>query len=65
MFIFKGEEIGMLDYRDITWEDTVDPQACNTNNPSPDVYKGYSRDPQRTPFKMNTIYYNDILENKL
>lgn len=48
---FKGEEIGMLDYRDITWEDTVDPQACNTNNPNPDIYKSYSRDPQRTPFQ--------------
>lgn len=31
----------------LTWEETVDPQACNTN---PDVYEQNSRDPCRTPF---------------
>lgn len=35
----------MLDNRDISWEDTLDPQACNTN---PDDYVWASRDPQRT-----------------
>jgi alpha-glucosidase len=45
---YNGDEIGMLDYRDISWEDTVDPAACNTN---PDVYKKFSRDPERTPFQ--------------
>lgn len=31
-----------------SWEDTKDPAACNTN---PEVYKKYSRDPERTPFQ--------------
>lgn len=31
-----------------SWKDTQDPAACNTN---PDVYKKYSRDPERTPFQ--------------
>lgn len=44
---FKGEEIGMTDVF-ISWEDTVDPQACRTN---PDVFDQYSRDPARTPFQ--------------
>lgn len=44
----QGDEIGMVDYRDISWEDTVDPAACNTNR---DVYKKFSRDPERTPFQ--------------
>lgn len=26
---YYGDEIGMVDYRDISWEDTTDPQACN------------------------------------
>lgn len=43
---FKGEEIGMTDVF-ISWEDTVDPQACRTN---PDVFDQFSRDPARTPF---------------
>jgi alpha-glucosidase len=42
---YNGDEIGMLDYRDISWEDTLDPQACNTNDPN--NYKDASRDPQR------------------
>lgn len=46
---YNGDEIGMLDYREITWEDTLDPQACNTNDPL--NYEWASRDPQRTPFQ--------------
>lgn len=32
----------------ISWEDTRDPQACNTNS---SVYESKSRDPARTPFQ--------------
>lgn len=46
---FMGEEIGMLDVW-ISWKDTQDPQACNTNS---SVYWKYSRDPERTPFQWN------------
>ncbi|XP_070505137.1 maltase 2-like [Chironomus tepperi] len=47
---YNGDEIGMLDYRyGISWEDTVDPQACNTNDPMNYVWA--SRDPERTPFQ--------------
>ncbi|XP_055375861.1 maltase 2-like isoform X2 [Condylostylus longicornis] len=45
---YNGEEIGMIDYREITWEETKDPAALNTNK---EVYKKYSRDPERTPFQ--------------
>lgn len=46
---YQGEEIGMVDNRDgISWEETVDPPACNSNK---DEYKWRSRDPQRTPFQ--------------
>lgn len=34
----------------ISWEDTQDPKALNTN---PDVYLQYTRDPVRTPFQWN------------
>lgn len=34
----------------ISWEDTVDPQACRTN---PEVFHQFSRDPARTPFQWN------------
>lgn len=44
---YMGEEIGMKDVW-ISWEETVDPQACNTNK---DVYDAHSRDPARTPFQ--------------
>lgn len=43
---YQGEELGMLDGI-LTWEETVDPQACNGN---PDLYEDNSRDPCRTPF---------------
>ncbi|KAG5676142.1 hypothetical protein PVAND_005993 [Polypedilum vanderplanki] len=45
---YNGEEFGMVDYKNISWKDTQDPAACNTN---PDVYQKYSRDPERTPFQ--------------
>lgn len=32
----------------LSWEETVDPQACRTN---PDDYDAVSRDPARTPFQ--------------
>lgn len=41
-----GEEL-VLENVHLTWEETVDPQACNTNR---DVYEENSRDPARTPF---------------
>ncbi|XP_062137455.1 maltase A3 [Drosophila sulfurigaster albostrigata] len=44
---YQGEELGMTDVW-ISWKDTVDPSACNTN---PNVYEHYSRDPERTPFQ--------------
>lgn len=43
---YQGEELVMEDVI-ISWEDTLDPQACNTN---PQVYHAASRDPCRTPF---------------
>nr|XP_029715280.1 maltase 2-like isoform X4 [Aedes albopictus] len=45
---YYGEEIGMLDFKDIPWEDTKDPTARNTNK---QVYMDFSRDPERTPFQ--------------
>lgn len=45
---YNGEEIGMEDKSDISWEDTQDPQACNTDE---DTYKTRTRDPNRTPFQ--------------
>lgn len=45
---YNGEEFGMVDFKNISWKDTQDPAACNTN---PDVYQKYSRDPERTPFQ--------------
>ncbi|XP_037823517.1 maltase A3-like [Lucilia sericata] len=46
---YNGEEIGMKDVW-ISWNDTVDPSACNSN---PDIYETLSRDPERTPFQWN------------
>jgi alpha-glucosidase len=43
---YQGEEL-VLTNIPISWEDTLDPQACNTN---PQVYYSKSRDPARTPF---------------
>ncbi|XP_036333123.1 maltase A1 [Rhagoletis pomonella] len=44
---YNGEELVMTDVF-ISWEDSVDPQACNAN---PTNYYGYSRDPARTPYQ--------------
>lgn len=43
----KGEELGMTDVV-ISWEETVDPPACNKNE---STYYSASRDPARTPFQ--------------
>ncbi|XP_055632787.1 maltase 2-like isoform X2 [Toxorhynchites rutilus septentrionalis] len=45
---YNGEEIGMEDYMNISWEDTKDTAAKNTNR---QVYMQYTRDPERTPFQ--------------
>jgi alpha-glucosidase len=47
---YNGEEIGMSDVW-ISWEQTVDPQGCNTD---PNTYDKVSRDPARTPFQWDT-----------
>ncbi|XP_068145403.1 maltase A1 isoform X1 [Drosophila tropicalis] len=44
---YQGEELGMTD-AEISWEDTVDPWACNSN---PEIFEQYTRDPARTPFQ--------------
>lgn len=50
--VYMGEEIGMNDHREISWDDTEDPQACNTNDT---YYKNVSRDPVRTPYHVRNI----------
>lgn len=45
---YYGEEIGMVNNMDITWEETVDPAACNYLEEN---YQDESRDPVRTPFQ--------------
>ena len=47
MHLVQGEEIGMIDQW-LSWNDTVDPAACNTN---PSTYEHFTRDPERTPFQ--------------
>ena len=44
---YQGEELVMTNVH-LTWEETVDPQACNTNDKV--NYEESSRDPARTPF---------------
>ncbi|XP_037955939.1 maltase A3-like [Teleopsis dalmanni] len=46
---YNGEEIGMTDVW-ISWEHTVDPQACQSN---PNEFERLTRDPVRTPFQWN------------
>lgn len=53
---YNGDELGMVDYRDISWEKTQDPQACNLNDPL--NYKDASRDPQRTVFQWDDSAYS-------
>lgn len=36
----------------VSWEDTVDPSGCNTDDPI--NYWKSSRDPERTPFQWNS-----------
>jgi len=48
---YNGDEIGMVDKRDISWKDTQDPQACSMGKA---YYAIASRDPERTPFQWNT-----------
>ncbi|XP_040157610.1 maltase 2-like [Anopheles arabiensis] len=50
---YNGEEIGMVDYRDMSWEDSLDPQGSNVG---PELYKWKSRDPQRTPFQWDDTH---------
>lgn len=57
---YNGDEIGMLDHSDISWEDTLDPQACNTNDP--ENYEWASRDPQRSPFQWDGTAYAGFKE---
>ena len=45
---YNGEEIAMEDKLDLTWEETMDPQACNAD---PETFQKLSRDPNRTPFQ--------------
>lgn len=45
---YNGDEIGMVDKRDISWEDTQDPQGCNAGQAQ---FESVSRDPERTPFQ--------------
>ncbi|XP_011307784.1 maltase 1 [Fopius arisanus] len=47
---YNGEEIGMVDKTDISFNDTQDPQGCNAG---PDKYQLVSRDPNRTPMQWN------------
>lgn len=51
---YYGEEIGMSNVF-ISWEDTVDPQACNTN---PKDYYHHSRDKVRTPFQWDNTTHS-------
>ncbi|KAH8233711.1 hypothetical protein KR026_011576 [Drosophila bipectinata] len=46
---YQGEELGMTNVY-ISWEDTVDPQACQSNK---DDFERLTRDPVRTPFQWN------------
>jgi alpha-glucosidase len=57
---YNGDEIGMLDYREISWDETKDLQACNTNDV--ENYKVASRDPQRTPFQWDGTAYAGFKE---
>mgnify|MGYP003449243240 CR=1 FL=1 len=44
----------MTDNREITWKETDDPAACQTNET---VYQLYSRDPVRTPFQWDNTSF--------
>lgn len=44
---YYGEEIGMEDRPNITWEETQDPAGCNAG----DDWEQHTRDPNRTPMQ--------------
>ncbi len=50
---YQGDEIGMVNNMDISYEDTVDVQGCNCG---PDRYleELCSRDPERTPMQWSS-----------
>lgn len=48
---YQGEEMGLVNTH-LSWEDTVDPSACNTQDEI--NYEKFSRDPCRTPFPWDT-----------
>ncbi|XP_066590163.1 uncharacterized protein [Prorops nasuta] len=45
---YYGEEIGMVNNDEISWDETQDPQGCNVGK---ELFKSRSRDPARTPFQ--------------
>lgn len=47
---YQGEEMVLVN-TPLTWEQTVDPSACNTDK---DRFESFSRDPCRTPFPWDT-----------
>ena len=47
---YQGEEIGMTNNFDISYEQTVDPRGVNCGEEHYNDY-GCSRDPERTPFQ--------------
>ena len=49
--IYNGDEIGMTNNMNISYNDSVDPQGCNYG---PENYLKYSRDPERTPCQWNS-----------
>lgn len=50
----------MVDHRDISWEDTEDPQACKAPR---EIYKEKSRDPARTPFQWDDSEFAGFTDN--
>jgi alpha-glucosidase len=46
-FTYYGDELGMEDNAEISWDETTDIQACNADQVN---YQKYSRDVARTPF---------------
>lgn len=49
----------MVDYREISWEDTQDPQACKAPK---ELYRDKSRDPARTPFQWDDTNYGGFVD---
>ncbi|TDG41740.1 hypothetical protein AWZ03_011846 [Drosophila navojoa] len=47
---YQGEELGMTDGY-ISWADTRDPAACNSNET---IYQQFTRDPARTPMQWSS-----------